>query len=129
MSSLALTLLYLLAAVLGVVACRTLRLPPMMGYLAAGILIGPHALALALNSEGVRHLGEFGVVFLMFAIGLEFSLPKLRAMRRLVFGLGLLQVLGSAAVFMAGLLCSRPGSAASGTWAGRRRWRSAGRWR
>ncbi len=104
MSSLALTLLYLLAAVLGVVACRTLRLPPMMGYLAAGILIGPHALALALNSEGVRHLGEFGVVFLMFAIGLEFSLPKLRAMRRLVFGLGLLQVLGSAAVFMAGLL-------------------------
>ena len=104
MSSLALTLLYLLAAVLGVVACRLLRLPPMMGYLAAGILIGPHALALALNSEGVRHLGEFGVVFLMFAIGLEFSLPKLRAMRRLVFGLGLMQVLGSVLAFMAGLL-------------------------
>ncbi|MCZ2105339.1 MAG: monovalent cation:proton antiporter-2 (CPA2) family protein [Comamonadaceae bacterium] len=104
MSSLALTLLYLLAAVLGVVACRMLRLPPMMGYLAAGILIGPHALALALNSEGVRHLGEFGVVFLMFAIGLEFSLPKLRAMRRLVFGLGLLQVVGCVLVFMTGLL-------------------------
>jgi len=92
MSSLALTLLYLLAAVLGVVACRSLKLPPMLGYLAAGILIGPHALALAQNSESVRHLGEFGVVFLMFAIGLEFSLPKLRAMRRNVFGLGLLQV-------------------------------------
>ena len=104
MSSLALTLLYLLAAVLGVVACRLLRLPPMMGYLAAGILIGPHALALALNSEGVRHLGEFGVVFLMFTIGLEFSLPKLRAMRRLVFGLGLMQVLGSVLAFMGGLL-------------------------
>lgn len=104
MSSLALTLLYLLAAVLGVVACRLLRLPPMMGYLAAGILIGPHALALALNSEGVRHLGEFGVVFLMFTIGLEFSLPKLRAMRQLVFGLGLMQVLGSVLAFMAGLL-------------------------
>ena len=92
MSSLALTLLYLLAAVLGVVVCRSLKLPPMLGYLAAGVLIGPHALALTQNSEGVRHLGEFGVVFLMFAIGLEFSLPKLRAMRRQVFGLGLMQV-------------------------------------
>lgn len=92
MSSLALTLLYLLAAVLGVVVCRSLKLPPMLGYLAAGVMIGPHALALAQNSESVRHLGEFGVVFLMFAIGLEFSLPKLRAMQRNVFGLGLFQV-------------------------------------
>ncbi|KAF1045907.1 monovalent cation:proton antiporter family protein [Xylophilus sp.] len=92
MSSLALALLYLAAAVLGVVACRSLKLPPMLGYLAAGVLIGPHAFALAQASEGVRHLGEFGVVFLMFAIGLEFSLPKLRAMRRHVFGLGLAQV-------------------------------------
>ena len=93
MSSLDLTLLYLLAAVIGVVACRSLKLPPMLGYLSAGVLIGPHALALAQNSEGIRHLGEFGVVFLMFVIGLEFSLPKLRAMRKHVFGLGLLQVL------------------------------------
>jgi CPA2 family monovalent cation:H+ antiporter-2 len=92
MSALELTLLYLLAAVLGVVACRTLKLPPMLGYLAVGVVIGPNALALAQNSEGVRHLGEFGVVFLMFAIGLEFNLPKLRAMRRHVFGLGFLQV-------------------------------------
>ncbi|WP_309678248.1 monovalent cation:proton antiporter-2 (CPA2) family protein [Polaromonas sp.] len=92
MSALELTLLYLLAAVLGVVACRSLKLPPMLGYLAVGVLIGPNALALAQNSEGVRHLGEFGVVFLMFVIGLEFNLPKLRSMRRHVFGLGLLQV-------------------------------------
>lgn len=92
MSPLELTLLYLLAAVLGVVACRTLKLPPMLGYLAVGVLIGPHALALAKNAEGVRHLGEFGVVFLMFVIGLEFNLHKLRAMRRHVFGLGLFQV-------------------------------------
>jgi len=98
MSSLALTLMYLLAAVLGVVACRSLKLPPMLGYLVAGVLIGPHALALAQNSEGVRHLGEFGVVFLMFAIGLEFSLPKLRAMRRQVFGLGLMQVVATMAL-------------------------------
>ncbi|MBC7434981.1 MAG: cation:proton antiporter [Bdellovibrionales bacterium] len=92
MTSLALTLLYLLAAVIGVVACRSLKLPPMLGYLAVGVVIGPNALALAQNSEGIKHLGEFGVVFLMFVIGLEFNLPKLRAMRRHVFGLGLLQV-------------------------------------
>jgi len=104
MSSLALTLLYLLAAVLGVVACRSLKLPPMLGYLAAGVLIGPHALALAQNSESVRHLGEFGVVFLMFAIGLEFSLPKLRAMRRQVFGLGLMQVVLTMGVAFGGTL-------------------------
>ena len=93
MTALELTLVYLLAAVLGVVACRSLRLPPMLGYLAVGVLIGPNALALAQSSEGVRYLGEFGVVFLMFVIGLEFNLAKLRAMRRHVFGLGLLQVL------------------------------------
>ena len=92
MSALELTLLYLLAAVLGVVACRSLKLPPMLGYLAVGVVIGPHALALSQNSDGVRHLGEFGVVFLMFVIGLEFNLPKLRSMRRHVFGLGMLQV-------------------------------------
>jgi len=92
MSSLELTLLYLLAAVLGVVGCRFLKLPPMLGYLVVGVVIGPNALALAQNSEGVRHLAEFGVVFLMFVIGLEFNLPKLRAMQRFVFGLGLWQV-------------------------------------
>jgi len=92
MSALELTLLYLLAAVIGVVACRSLKLPPMLGYLAVGVVIGPHALALSQDSDGVRHLGEFGVVFLMFVIGLEFNLPKLRSMRRHVFGLGLLQV-------------------------------------
>ncbi len=92
MTALELTLLYLLAAVLGVVACRSLKLPPMLGYLAVGVVIGPHALALSKNADGVRHLGEFGVVFLMFVIGLEFNLPKLRSMRRYVFGLGLLQV-------------------------------------
>jgi len=91
-NSLDLTLLYLLAAVLGVVACRTLKLPPMLGYLAVGVVIGPNALALSNNSDGVRHLGEFGVVFLMFVIGLEFNLPKLRTMRQHVFGLGLFQV-------------------------------------
>ncbi len=92
MGALELTLVYLLAAVLGVVACRSLKLPPMLGYLAVGVVIGPNALALAENSGAVRHLGEFGVVFLMFVIGLEFNLAKLRSMRAHVFGLGLFQV-------------------------------------
>src|SRR6476661_4769795 len=93
MTSLELTLLYLLAAVLGVVLCRSLKLPPMLGYLTVGVLIGPNALALAEDTASVRHLAEFGVVFLMFVIGLEFNLSKLRAMRTHVFGLGLSQVL------------------------------------
>lgn len=104
MSSFDLTLLYLLAAVIGVVACRSLKLPPMLGYLVAGVLIGPHAFALAQDSEAMRHLGEFGVVFLMFAIGLEFSLPKLRAMRKHVFGLGLLQVVLTIVIATGGAL-------------------------
>jgi monovalent cation:H+ antiporter-2, CPA2 family len=92
MSGLEITLLYLFAAVLGVVVCRSLKLPPMLGYLAVGVVIGPNALALSQDSEAVRHLGEFGVVFLMFVIGLEFNLNRLHAMRKHVFGLGLAQV-------------------------------------
>src|SRR5574343_592947 len=92
MKSLDIALLYLLAAVAGVVACRSFRLPPMLGYLAVGVVIGPNALALAQDSVGLRYLAEFGVVFLMFVIGLEFSLPKLRSMKRHVFGLGTAQV-------------------------------------
>ncbi|MDE2564323.1 MAG: cation:proton antiporter, partial [Burkholderiales bacterium] len=101
-STLELVLLYLIAAVLGVVACRSLKLPPMLGYLAVGVLIGPNALALAADSGGVKYLAEFGVVFLMFVIGLEFNLPKLRSMRTLVFGLGLTQVLLTLAGALAG---------------------------
>ena len=77
---------------LGVVAFRMMHLPPMLGYLTVGILIGPHALGLAEQSETTHGLAEFGVVFLMFSIGLEFSLPKLKAMRGIVFGLGMAQV-------------------------------------
>jgi monovalent cation:H+ antiporter-2, CPA2 family len=92
-STLELVLLYLVAAVAGVVTCRLAKLPPMLGYLAAGVLIGPNAMALAKESGGVQYLAEFGVVFLMFVIGLEFNLPKLKSMRNLVFGLGLAQVM------------------------------------
>ncbi len=55
-TTLELVLLYLVAAVLGVVACRMLRLPPMLGYLAVGVLIGPNALALAKDTAGVKYL-------------------------------------------------------------------------
>jgi monovalent cation:H+ antiporter-2, CPA2 family len=92
-STLELVLLYLVAAVLAVVYFRTLKLPPVLGYLVVGVLIGPNALALAQDSAGVSYLAEFGVVFLMFVIGLEFNLPKLKSMRTLVFGLGMSQVL------------------------------------
>lgn len=92
-SALELTLVLLGSAVLGVVAFRMLHLPPMLGYLAVGILIGPHAFGLASDNGTTHTLAEFGVVFLMFSIGLEFSLPKLLSMRRTVFGLGMAQVL------------------------------------
>ncbi|MBT0570329.1 monovalent cation:proton antiporter-2 (CPA2) family protein [Curvibacter sp. CHRR-16] len=95
MTALEITLLYLLAAVLGVVVCRSLRLPPMLGYLTVGMLIGPHALAVSNDEHIVHTLGELGVVLLMFVIGLEFNLGRLHTMRKHVFGLGLLQVLVS----------------------------------
>ena len=104
MTSLELMLLYLLAAVLGVVGCRLLKLPPMLGYLLVGVLIGPNALALAQDSESIRHLAEFGVVFLMFVIGLEFNLPKLKSMKMHVFGLGLFQVVFTIALITTGSL-------------------------
>ena len=101
-STLELTLLYLVAAVAGVVVCRLARLPPMLGYLAVGVLIGPNAMALAEDSAGVTYLADFGIVFLMFVIGLEFNLPKLRSMKRLVFGLGSSQVLLTVLAAVAG---------------------------
>ncbi|MEV4783617.1 cation:proton antiporter [Burkholderia sp. LMU1-1-1.1] len=99
-SPLELTLILLGSAVLGVVAFRMMHLPPMLGYLVVGILIGPHALGLAEQSEATHGLAEFGVVFLMFSIGLEFSLPKLMAMRGIVFGLGMAQVVFTIAATM-----------------------------
>jgi len=93
MNSLQLVLLLLAAAVLVVTLFRRLGLPPILGYLLVGAAIGPHALNFIKDVSGAEHLAEFGVVFLMFSIGLEFSLAKLYAMKRVVFGLGLMQVL------------------------------------
>lgn len=101
MNALDTTLLLLSSAVLGVVALRMLNLPPMLGYLAVGIVIGPHALGWAQESSTTHLLAEFGVVFLMFSIGLEFSLAKLISMRRAVFGLGMAQVIFTIVLAMA----------------------------
>ena len=92
MSALPLVLLLLGASVLAVVIFRRFNLPPVLGYLLVGSVIGPHALNLMHDVHRAEYLAEFGVVFLMFSIGLEFSLGKLYAMKRIVFGLGLLQV-------------------------------------
>ncbi|MBC3861247.1 cation:proton antiporter [Undibacterium jejuense] len=100
MNALDITLALLAAAVLGVVAFRMLQLPPILGYLTVGILIGPFGLKVAEDGVVTHELAEFGVVFLMFSIGLEFSLAKLMAMRRAVFGLGLAQVFVTVVVSM-----------------------------
>lgn len=91
-NSLASILLVLTSSVLFVAFFRALRLPPMLAYFVVGVLFGPYAFALLPNTESGRHLAEFGIVFLMFSIGLEFSLPKLYAMRKTLFGLGGAQV-------------------------------------
>lgn len=106
MTALDTTLVLLSCAVLGVVAFRMLNLPPMLGYLGVGILIGPYALGWAQESAATHQLAEFGVVFLMFSIGLEFSLPKLISMRRAVFGLGLAQVVATIVVAMLGAIAA-----------------------
>src|SRR5258708_6427468 len=85
-------LILLASAVAVVVVFRQLSMPAILGYLFVGALIGPHALAFVPETESQRYLAEFGVVFLMFSVGLEFSLPQLMAMRRTVFGFGGAQV-------------------------------------
>jgi CPA2 family monovalent cation:H+ antiporter-2 len=86
-------LILLTASVCVVAAVRRLALPAILGYLAVGMLLGPHALKLAADNETTRLLADFGVVFLVFTLGLEFSLPRLVAMRWEVLGVGGAQVL------------------------------------
>jgi CPA2 family monovalent cation:H+ antiporter-2 len=93
-------ILLLLAATLVVVATlRRLALPPVLGFLIVGGLLGPFALGWVEDTETTRALGEFGVVFLLFTLGLEFSLPRMIAMRHEVFVLGGAQVVATATAF------------------------------
>ncbi len=91
------------AAVIAVLIFSRLGLGSVLGYLAAGAAVGPFGLGLITDAEKLRHLGEFGVVFLLFMIGLELKPKRLWIMRRLVFGLGGLQVMVTGAIF-SGLL-------------------------
>lgn len=95
-------LILLGCAVIFTVICHRLRIPPIVGYLCVGILVGPGGLRWLPSIEDLQPLAEFGVVFLMFALGLEFSIPKLIAARKTLFGVGGMQV----------LLCTLAGSIA-----------------
>jgi CPA2 family monovalent cation:H+ antiporter-2 len=97
-------LILLAASVCVVAAVRKLALPAILGYLAVGMLLGPHALALAADNETTQLLADFGVVFLVFTLGLEFSLPRLVAMRWEVLGVGGAQVLVTTAIIAAGAI-------------------------
>src|SRR6202034_3433772 len=95
-------LILLTASVCVVAAVRKLALPAILGYLAVGMLLGPHALSLAADNETTQLLADFGVVFLVFTLGLEFSLPRLVAMRWEVLGVGGAQVAITTAIVGAG---------------------------
>lgn len=101
MSTLNVILLLLCSAVFAVALFRGIRLPSMLAYFVVGLTLGPHTFGLMADSESISALAEFGIVFLMFSIGLEFSLPQLYAMRRAVLGLGGAQVTLTMALVMA----------------------------
>jgi CPA2 family monovalent cation:H+ antiporter-2 len=95
-------LILLTASVFVVAGVRKLALPAILGYLAVGMLLGPHALRLVVDNDTTRLLADFGVVFLVFTLGLEFSLPRLLAMRWEVLGVGGAQVAVTTAIVAAG---------------------------
>jgi len=102
-------LVFLVATVIAVPLTKRFRLGSVLGYLLAGIIIGPQELGLVSDTSGVATISEFGVVLMLFVIGLELSPQRLWVMRRQVFGTGLLQVLatsvviGAAAYYLFGL--------------------------
>lgn len=91
------------SAVVAVAALHRLRMSPVVGYLLAGLVIGPAGFGLIGDVEAVRTFAELGVVFLLFMMGLDLSFERLKAMRRLVFGLGGLQVLLCTGAIAAGV--------------------------
>src|SRR4051812_3760870 len=103
------SLVYLGAAVIAVPLSKYLGLGSIIGYLAAGIAIGPWGIGLVSNVEDILHFAEFGVVLMLFLIGLELEPRRLWSLRRPIFGWGSAQVLGCAALlFLAGLLAGAP---------------------
>ncbi len=98
------TLIYLGAAVVAVPFAKRLGLGSVLGYLIAGIAIGPWGLALIANSHDILHFAEFGVVLLLFLIGLELNPKRLWSMRRPIFGIGSIQVIATSLIIFA--ICS-----------------------
>jgi CPA2 family monovalent cation:H+ antiporter-2 len=96
------TLIVIAASVCAVGILTRAGLPAALGYLIAGLAIGPHGLHLLAASDETRFLAELGIIFLMFMVGLEFSLPTIIAARRNVFGAGILQV-GITTLMVAGI--------------------------
>src|SRR6185503_19534803 len=88
-------LVYLTAGVIAVPLCRRLRLGSVLGYLIAGVIIGPWGLRLISNPQTVLQFSEFGVVLLLFLIGLELNAQRVWALRRAIFGLGSVQVIAT----------------------------------
>ena len=86
-------LILLAAAVIAVPIFQRLRLGSVLGYLFAGVIVGPWGLGFIDQTEEIRHIAEFGVIFLLFIIGIEMRLARLWAMRRMVFGMGTAQVM------------------------------------
>ena len=106
-------LLLLSVALAVVLACQRLQVPSALGYLLVGVIIGPHTAGPTVQVPEFTALAEFGVVFLLFTIGLNFSLPQLQALRHQVLGLGTGQVaFTTAAVGLAGWLAGLPAAAA-----------------
>lgn len=97
MSLLAEAIIYLAAAIIAVPICKRLGLGSVLGYLSAGIIIGPFGFGFIRDQEHVLHFAELGVVLLLFIIGLELQPSRLWVLRRMVFGLGSAQVFLSAA--------------------------------
>ena len=96
--TLAQVLILLAAALFVVMAARRLGLPSVLGYLAVGVLLGPHSFGILEDTPTTSLLSELGVVFLLFTLGLDFSWPRMVAMRREVFGLGAAQVVATAGI-------------------------------
>lgn len=106
-------LLLLGVSVVMVLAFQKLRMPPTVGYLLVGVILGPYTIGPVIDGSQIQAVAEFGIVFLLFTIGLSFSLPQLRAMRSTVLGLGFGQVvLTTAAIGVLGWLAGLPPAAA-----------------
>src|SRR5215216_3868320 len=102
-------LVYLAAAVIAVPLARFLGLGSIIGYLGAGIAIGPFGLNLVSDAQAMLHFAEFGVVLMLFLVGLELEPRRLWAMRRPIFGWGGVQLAGSALLmFGVGVLVGAP---------------------